>query len=41
MVQSQAMRSRLLVETGKLSSTSAGGAPSAFFKPSIVVVTVM
>ena len=40
MVQSQVMRTSVRVEMGSESSRSAGGAPSSFFKPSIVVVTL-
>ena len=40
MVESQAMRSSVRVDNGSESSTSAGGAPTSFFKPSSVVVTV-
>ena len=41
MVQSQVIRSSVRVEMGSESSRSAGGAPTSFFTPSIVVVRLM
>jgi hypothetical protein len=40
MVQSQVSRSSVLVEMGRDSSISAAGAPTSFFRPSRVVVTL-